>query len=408
MLIRRALLRRPGRAIMTTAAVAVAVALLVALQSLAAGFLLAQTAEVRERAVDVLVQPLATRGDPQDSGPRAAGVERAHAFAADLASLEGIESASPTLEAFLVANVLGGGVAQVIAQGVVPAAHLAGLTDVQRAKFDGYFTSAQEDPASGEVVVNQALANAAGVRKGDTLAFAASATEAPRAFRVVGIFETPYTGTGILGGVNLAIFHLGELQALTDLAERDAATRIAVRLTAETRGDAAQTARVVAELRDVRPGYQALTKADELSDARERAGIVAGFYTAVAYVSLIVSALFVASVMVMEVQERRRDLGVLRALGWSRASLFLTVGAQAMVFVASGTALGVALGYGASEWLGDYFRSGYGIDVDFTSFTWDLVVASVVQALVVGLLAALAPAWRATRVDALDVIRRAI
>ncbi|HVM45514.1 MAG TPA: FtsX-like permease family protein [Candidatus Thermoplasmatota archaeon] len=407
MLVRRLLQRRPGRSAMLTAAVAVAVALLVALQSLAAGFLAAQTAEVRERAVDAIVQPLATRGDPRETGPQAAGIDGAHAFAAELARIPGVSSASPVLEAFLVARS-GGDATLVLAQGVVPAAHLEGLSPTQRAKFDGYFTSAREATASGEVVVNDALAMAAGVAKGDELELAASATDPPARFRVVGVFQTPYTGTGILGGVHIALFHLAELQALVDVQERDAATRVMVRLEDAARASEAETARVVAAMREARAGFQVVTKEDELRDARERAAVSAGFYTAVAYVSLAVSALFVGSVMVMEVQERRRDLGVLRALGWSRASLFRGVALQALAFVVAGTLLGIGLGYFASEALGGYFRRGYGLDVAFTAFTPTLALLSAAQSLVVGILAALYPAYRATRVDALDVIRRAV
>ena len=407
MITERLLTRRPGRSAMLTTAVAVAVMLLVSLQSLAAGFLAAQTAEVRERTVDAIVQPLATRGDPRETGPRAAGIEGAHAFARDLEAIDGVESASPTLEAFLVARI-GENVSQVLAQGVGPAGHLAGLSDSQRAKFDGYFSSAAEDPGSGEVVVNDAFAESAGLAKGDTITLAPSATDSGVEFRVVGIFETPFTGSGILGGVNIALFHLGELQALTGLVDRDAATRVAVRFDDGVRASASESARVVEDLRGARINYQVITKEDELQDAREQAAVSAGFYTAVAYVSLSVSALFVASVMVMEVQERRRDLGVMRAIGFTRASVFRSVTAQALAFVAAGTALGIVLGYGASEVLGEYFRRGYGLDVAFTAFTPGLAVASALQSLVVGLLAALYPAYRATKVDALDVIRRAI
>lgn len=416
-LVGRSFVKRPGRSALMTTAVAVAVSLLVALQSLAAGFLAAQTAEVRERAVDAILQPLATRGDPTETGPRAAGVLDAHEVAARAARVPGVAGASPALEAVLVARALpGGNVSQVLAQGVVPADHLEGLSEAQRARFDGWFTRADDarhangsydGPRSDEVVVNRALAGRFGVERGDTLLFAPSPTDEPRAFRVVGVFETPHTGTGVLGSVLLALFPLSELQELTGLAERDAATRVSVRLTPEAREDADATARALRELEAQNPGFEVLTKEDELESARERAAVAAGFYTAVAYVSLVVSALFVASVMVMEVQQRRRDLGVLRAIGWSRASLFRTVAGEALLYVGLGTLLGVGLGYFVSEALGGYFREGYGLDVPFTRFTPGLAALSAVQSLAIGLFAALVPAWRASRVDALEVIRRA-
>ena len=417
MLAGRSFRRRPGRSAMLVAAVAVAVALLVALQSLAAGFFAAQTADVRDRPVDAILQPIATRGDPELTGPRAAGVLGAHELSRRLAAREGIESASPTLEAGVVAREREGAESfLVLAQGVVPADHAGSLTEAQKAKFDGWFTHADdrryangtyEGPASGEVLVNRALAGRLGLAHGATLLLAASPTEPARPFKVVGVFETPHTGTGLLGGVYLALLPLAELQETTGARERDAATRIALRLDAATRADADATRRLLDALEAEHAGFQVLTREDELAQARERAAVSAGFYTAVAYVSLVVSALFVASVMIMDVQERKRDLGVLRAIGWSRRSVFQAVALDALLLVGAGTVLGVLLGWGASEALGGYFRRGYGLDVDFTLFTPRLALLSALQSLVVGLAGALGPAWLASRVDPLSVLRSA-
>lgn len=409
--------QRPGRSLMLTAAVAVAVALLVALQSLAAGFFAAQTEDLRDRPVDAILQPIATRGDPELTGPRAAGVLDAHRLGRSLAQRPGIESASPTLEAGIVAKPSQDGeAALVLAQGVIPADHVGSLTEAQKAKFDGWFTHADdvryangtyEGPASGEVVVNRALATRLDLVIGGTLLLAASPTDPVKPHKVVGVFDTPHTGTGLLGGVHIALLPLSELQELAGVKERDAATRIALRLDAATRDDAQATARLVAALESEHPGFQVLTREDEMAEARERAAVSAGFYTAVAYVSLVVSALFVASVMIMDVQERKRDLGVLRAIGWSRLSVFRAVTTDALLFVGAGTLLGVLLGWGASEALGDYFRRGYGLDVDFTLFTPGLALASALQSMLVGLAGALWPAWMASRVDPLTVLRSA-
>lgn len=416
MLAGRSFRRRPGRSAMMVAAVGIAVALLVSLQSLAAGFLEARTADVRDRPVDVLLQPVATRGETEDTGLRAAGIRDAHALAARLAATPGVASASPTLEAVLVSLDAEGNASQVLAQGVVPADHLDALSAAQKARFRGYFGNATDPmhdngsysgPRSDEVVVNAALAGRHGLDLGGTLLLAASPTDPPRALRVVGIFESPFTGTGLLGGLGIALLPLSELQVLVDADDRDAATRIAIRLDDAVRGDADATAALVARLEAEHPGHDALTKADEIADAEARAAVTTGFYTAVAYVSLVVSALFVASVMVMEVQERRRDLGVLRAIGWSRWSVFRSVAAEALLLVACGTLVGVALGWAGSEALSAYFQRGYGLDVDFTSFTLLLALASAAQSLAVGVLAALYPAWMASRTDPLRVLRSA-
>lgn len=415
-LVGRGLKRRPVRAAMLVMAVGMAVALLVSLQSLAAGFLAAQTAELRDRPVDVLLQAPATRGDLRQTGLPPPGILDAHALSARLDARDGIASASPTLEALLVTRDRDGAAVQVVAQGVIPGDHAEAMSPAQRAKFDGYFSASDDPryangsyagPRSGEVVVSRGLAERLGLARGDFAAFAPSPTENATQHRVVGIFESPFTGTGTVGGVHVALFPLAELQERVGVDARDAATRIALRLDDDVRRDGAATERVLAALAADHPGLDVLTKEEELQSARERAAVSAGFYTAVAYVSLVVSALFVASVMIMEVQERRRDLGVLRAIGFSRASVFRDVALEALALVAMGTAVGLLVGWAGSEALSSYFRAGYGLDVDFTDFTPGLALLSAAQSLVVGVLAALYPAWLASRVDPLRILRTA-
>src|SRR5439155_10336442 len=89
------------------------------------------------------------------------------------------------------------------------------------------------------VVVNDALASRYHVTNGSTLDLAASPTDPPVAFRVVGTFASPFTGTGVLGRTQIALLKLSALQRLVGLDATDAGTRIALRLDDATREDPA-------------------------------------------------------------------------------------------------------------------------------------------------------------------------
>ncbi|HEX2165031.1 MAG TPA: FtsX-like permease family protein [Thermoanaerobaculia bacterium] len=128
---------------------------------------------------------------------------------------------------------------------------------------------------------------------------------------------------------------------------------------------------------------------------------------------VLVSTFNVASTLVVLVRERMRDVGVLAALGFAPRRLWTVFLLYGGALGAAGTALGVAIGAGAAwtlttfelirfdpEVANIYFISS----VPFRVEAADLA-AVVGFALGVTLLACLAPAFRAARVDPADALR---
>ena len=87
--------------------------------------------------------------------------------------------------------------------------------------------------------------------------------------------------------------------------------------------------------------------------------MVGVFYRAGPSGRLVVAAPVGGGVMILEVEDRRRDLGVLRAIGGSRASLFGGVATEAAVFVGLGTAFGLAPGDAGYDAMRDEFLQRY-------------------------------------------------
>ncbi|GAB3590994.1 ABC transporter permease [Angustibacter peucedani] len=115
--------------------------------------------------------------------------------------------------------------------------------------------------------------------------------------------------------------------------------------------------------------------------------------------SVIIAALGIVNTLALSVFERTREIGLLRAVGMTRRQLRRTIGNEAVLTALFGAVLGTALGLTLGVLLQRVLRDQ---GLDTLSLPWGQVVATFVLAGVVGLLAALWPAWRASR---LDVIR---
>ncbi len=118
----------------------------------------------------------------------------------------------------------------------------------------------------------------------------------------------------------------------------------------------------------------------------------------------------IAATMITSVMERYREIGVMKAVGFTDAQVLLVVLTEAALISLLGGAIGVALGS-----LGAYLLSGQGFTFRgvLTSFTIkaepeitvELVAGTMALALGVGLLGGLVPAWRAAKIPPAAALR---
>lgn len=112
------------------------------------------------------------------------------------------------------------------------------------------------------------------------------------------------------------------------------------------------------------------------------------------------------------VAERKRDIGMLRALGAGQRTILALILTEGLLQGVIGTALGLLLGYGFG-WLALSVFTAIGrqflnIDVSEPVVTVELVVISIVMGVGITLLAGLLPARNASRVTPLEALRPAV
>lgn len=116
-------------------------------------------------------------------------------------------------------------------------------------------------------------------------------------------------------------------------------------------------------------------------------------------------ALGIASVLIVSVVQKSREIGVMRAVGTSRRRILRIFLIQGGLVGFAGSVLGSALGALLAQFFVRLWRTADGspmfpIELDLPLFTLPMAVATVV-----GLVAAVVPARRAARLDPAEVIR---
>jgi len=239
--------------------------------------------------------------------------------------------------------------------------------------------------ATNEVMLGWRAADNLGKRVGDTVTMATG----PK--HVVGIFRTGQAFGDAGAMLPLTFFQGEEHQAGT-------VTLAFVRV--------AKGARVAAVRRRIEEESPSLTTVRTESDfgrVDRTLDYLSAATTGATALALFIGTIIVMNTMLLSFVERTREFGVLRAIGWSRRRLWALILGEALVVSLIGAAFGVALSFAVTALLerlpdlrgilhatfaaGDFWRALY-------------------TAGVIGLVAALYPAWRAGRLDPLTALRR--
>lgn len=122
------------------------------------------------------------------------------------------------------------------------------------------------------------------------------------------------------------------------------------------------------------------------------------------FVTLIV-AVGIASVLVVSVVQKQKEIGILRAMGASPGRIMAVFLLQGGFYGLVGSALGASLSLGLLRFFSKVTRNADGSALVSPELDASVVIGACALALVVGLLAAALPARRAARLDPVQAIR---
>jgi lipoprotein-releasing system permease protein len=268
------------------------------------------------------------------------------------------------------------------------------VTPIRANLIDGDFRDFVSAPDG--VILGAGVARDTGAKVGDTVTCAASRGDRIT-LRVVGVFETS------VNAIDKARVYVPLRLGQAILGRGEGIDRIEVRL---QDGDRAQE---IADRSERIFGYDA----ESWQEANANfLGLFAQQNTIIGFVIgalLAVGGFGILSIQIMIVLQKRRDIAILRSVGFRRADVLLIVLLQGMLVSGLGAVLGAVAGHFTLDTLRHtHVSSG---ETFLHADTW-LIHESVLQyvlafafAIGVGLASSLLPAWQASRVEPVDVLR---
>lgn len=205
--------------------------------------------------------------------------------------------------------------------------------------------------------------------------------------------------------------HLDHLQRM--LALDDRVDRIAVGIRgasgANAVDDAARRAAVDSTLdriNHVAFGFRAHRSTDVAVGNSRTFRVVERFHRAIGVITIVASAVFLLCLLLLTVEERRRDIAALRLMGISRATIVRSVVIEAAIVSLVGSALGALIGWASSWLVNAHYQAVYRTPLVFALVTPGIVAFATALALVLGILAGAVAAWRLVRTPPLALLGR--
>jgi len=363
----RNLWRRPVRSCLTALGVAMAVATLIALVGTSRGIERAWSQSMSGRGIHMLgfrknsVEILSSTIDQRvvDQISKVDGVKAVCGELADLVTIG--------------AGVIG-------VAGWPADSFLWNTLQIKKGRLPG-----PNDPNSA--LLGQRLAERLNLRVGDTIPMLEVKIE------VIGIFQQ----ASALNESTM-ILPLPLLQKL--LSKEGKVTVINLRLFHPD--DINKAAAIRERLNELFPGLSFL-ETKEVTEANQMITLFKKINWSISVIALLMGLFFILNTLLMAVNERVKEIGILIALGWRKMRVMALVMFEGMLLAAMGSAAGVLIGLVGLRRLASLKHLQGFIDPAFSTF---FLLEVVLAATMLGILGTLYPAWRTSRLRAVDALKQ--
>ena len=218
---------------------------------------------------------------------------------------------------------------------------------------------------------------------GDTLRITGSA------FRIVGIYQT-----GDIFEDSGAILDLSEAQALVGKPRQVSLFYIRLK-------DTSLNQRFIQRVERLYPDLS-LSGIQEFADQQSMSDMLRGYVWAIGGLAIVIGGVGMMNAQLMSVMERTREIGVFRAVGWSKMRVMWLILGESIAVSIIGGVIGVGLG-----WLLLYLLSRQTVLLGggTNSINADLLIQAFSIVILLGLVGGLYPAWRASRMQPVEALQ---
>lgn len=253
-------------------------------------------------------------------------------------------------------------------------------------------------PPPRTIAIDERLVEDAGLAVGDTVLVSARAGERGVPAVVSAIVRRGADPSEVARREYKVRLHLTQLQELLDAPDR--VDRFAVL------AQPGMAAAAVDAINAQGFGFRAHLARDVAVETSQTFAVVSRFNRAIGVITIVASAIFLLCIMLLKVEERRRDVAALRLLGISTRTIWRAVVVEASLVALLGSAAGVAFGVVAARLINAHYQEVYRTPLLFSVLTPGTVLFAVVLSVVLGIGAGALAALRLTRRAPLSLLGR--
>jgi putative ABC transport system permease protein len=148
---------------------------------------------------------------------------------------------------------------------------------------------------------------------------------------------------------------------------------------------------------DAKP-YRIFNQADVLEQTNQIADTLRNFLVAVALISLLVGSIGIMNIMLVTVTERTREIGLMKALGFSSTDILMLFLIESVILSLFGGLLGLAVGIGGAY----VVTAALELPFLYPAYVFEI---GVLVAVIVGVTAGVYPANKAAKLVPVDALR---
>lgn len=242
-----------------------------------------------------------------------------------------------------------------------------------------------KDDTNG-VVLGQRVAERLGLGLGDRIPFLGANLEVLALTRQASILNE-----------SMMILPLPTMQRLTGKEGR--VTGIQMRLSHPE--DALEVANLQARLHELFPDLSFLAT-KEATEANQVIIFFRKMSWIVSWIALFMAFFFIVNTLLMSVNERTKEIGVLSAVGWSRKRIFVMIVIEGMILAFLGSTFGLFAGILSLKWFASLKELQGFTDPEISL---RLLFEVFCAAILLGMLGSLYPAWRISRLRVVEALK---
>jgi putative ABC transport system permease protein len=249
------------------------------------------------------------------------------------------------------------------------------------------------------IAIDERLAADARLRVGDRVVLASEPGAKGDTVRIAAIVKRRADPSEVARSEYRIRLHLDHLQRLIGYGDR------VDRFAMLTAGGAA-TDSVLTRINSVAFGFRAYPSREIAIGTSQTFLVVSRFHRAIAMITIVASATFLLCIMLLKVDERRRDVAAMRLMGISRSTVVGTVLLESSFVALLGSVFGVGLAIATAALVNSHYQAVYRTPLRFAIVTPSTVVYSVLLSLVLGIGAGALAARRLARTPPLMLFGR--